>query len=147
MPGQCICRIYASMLSASASKIDHQVTEIAFYIICNRYIYYIKYTVEVIRHFGLLFQKIFYWFITPGKFLVFIKATGIKNTPAIKYKTTTVCSFIGRNPFAVRETIDLNHKGCICISPQWLKPVNYFIAYTKTEAFFKYRNSNTHALV
>src|SRR5258705_14004342 len=94
--GQCICSIHAPMLTAGAAKAHHQAFKITFDKVFHRGINKIKDTVQVVGHMCLLLEIVFYRLITAMLRFEFFDPAGVKNSAAVKYKTTAVAGIIPR---------------------------------------------------
>ena len=60
---QGIGRVYTPVLAAGTTKVHHQAFKPTVYIIFHRNINQVENTVQIFRHFGLLFQEILYAFV------------------------------------------------------------------------------------
>src|SRR5438874_4502458 len=115
------------MLPSGTTEADHQVGKTTFDIIFHGNVHQVEYIIEKIRHFGLLFQKIFHFFITTGEAFKFFYSSGIKNTAAIKNKSTTIFTLITGMYFFIRKAIDPHHQRCLGSSLYRLKALNNLV--------------------
>src|SRR4030095_1818569 len=136
MPCQRIGCIYTAMLSACTTETDHKTFKISFQIIFNSYINNIKNTVEEFRHFGLLFQKIFYRFITTGLRFKFFNSSRVQNPAAIKNKPAAITAAIFEQSFFIRKTIDLNRQWSFFSCLQRSELLNDLIIYANVKHSF-----------
>src|SRR5690606_31069798 len=138
MPGNGLCSIYTSVLSAGAAKIDLKIFKSSFNVIFHRNINNVYYMIDKLVHPRSLFQEVDDFFVFTGKMLVFFKSPGIHYSSAVEYKTSSVTGYVFRNCSFIRKAVDFYHKVSILGSFYSFKLLNDFIGNHLKQNFFKF---------
>ena len=144
MPRQCICRVYAPVLTPGTAKVHRQARKPSFDIILYRNIHDVIDPVEEFGHPGLLFQEILHRFIPTRQGLELCYPAGIEDAAAVEDKAASVTTLIFGYTFTVGKAMDMHHQWRLVIGLHRFEPPDHFILYHQIEQALEFRQDNAH---